>query len=55
MTEPTDTPEPVVEELTEAQRKNRADRFTWDSADIVWDPHPDDDPEAPLTPTAPPV
>lgn len=48
-------PKPLSE-MTQKERDQRLlERFAWDSADIVWEPHPDDVEDTPLTPTTPPV
>ena len=47
-------PNKQLSEMTEEERRERmVTRFGWDSADIVWEPNPDDVEEPPLTPNIP--
>jgi hypothetical protein len=49
-------PNKQLSEMTEEERRERmVTRFGWDSADIVWEPNPDDVEEPPLTPNIPQV
>jgi len=51
---PLKPPKPLSEMTEEERRRRLLDRFAWDSAEIVWEPHPDDVEDTPPTPTAPP-